>query len=112
MLNQMIMMIQDQQLKDALLELRDLYDKLEKKEFFSFDLAMTPSMKYYTGIIIKGCLLYTSQLFLMKRNVLVIKMFNLLMPKMNLKNWFWKSIVPSKEHLVKKIKLCVKLQQG
>lgn len=54
MLNQMIMMIQDQQLKDALLELRDLYDKLEKKEFFSFDLAMTPSMKYYTGIIIKG----------------------------------------------------------
>ena len=25
-----------------------------KKEFFSFDLAMTPSMKYYTGIIIKG----------------------------------------------------------
>lgn len=53
-LNEMIDMIQDQQLIDALIELKDLYEKLERKEYFSFDLAMTPSMKYYTGIIIKG----------------------------------------------------------
>lgn len=53
-LNQMIAMIQDQQLTDALLELKELYEKLKAKEYFSFDLAMTPSMKYYTGIMIKG----------------------------------------------------------
>lgn len=53
-LNEMIDMIQDDQLKEALIELKDLYDRLEDKDYFSFDLAMTPSMKYYTGIMIKG----------------------------------------------------------
>lgn len=54
MLNEMIDMIKDQQLKDALLELKELYSRMKMKENFSFDLAMTPSMKYYTGIMIKG----------------------------------------------------------
>ena len=53
-LNQMIDMIQDTKLKEALIELKELYQSLELKDYFSFDLAMTPSMKYYTGIMIKG----------------------------------------------------------
>lgn len=62
-LNQMIEMIQDQELKDALIELKDLYEKLDVKsqECFSFDLAMTPSMKYYTGIMIKGYSPYAAE---------------------------------------------------
>lgn len=54
MLDEMIELIQDIELKECLLELKGLYEKLEMKECFSFDLAMTPSMKYYTGIMIKG----------------------------------------------------------
>lgn len=54
MLNEMIGIIKDKELKDCLLELKELYENLEMKECFSFDLAMTPSMKYYTGIMIKG----------------------------------------------------------
>ncbi|MEG0366264.1 MAG: ATP phosphoribosyltransferase regulatory subunit [Coprobacillus sp.] len=54
MLNQMIDIISDQELKDALIELRTLYHQLDQKEYFSFDLAMTPSMTYYTGLMIKG----------------------------------------------------------
>ena len=46
--------IQDQQLKEALQELIQLYESLDMKEYLSFDLAMTPSMKYYTGMMIKG----------------------------------------------------------
>ena len=51
---EMITIVEDQQLKDALIELKDMYESLEIKDIFSFDLAMTPSMKYYTGIMIKG----------------------------------------------------------
>lgn len=63
MLKTMIDIIQDQQLKDALIELRDLYDQLDTqmKGCFSFDLAMTPSMKYYTGIMIKGYSPYSAE---------------------------------------------------
>lgn len=60
-LEQMIHMIQDQQLKDALIELKDMYEKLNMKDVFSFDLAMTPSMKYYTGIMIKGYSPYSAE---------------------------------------------------
>lgn len=60
-LNQMIDIIQDQQLKDALLELKDMYERLNMKDVFSFDLAMTPSMKYYTGIMIKGYSPYSAE---------------------------------------------------
>ena len=59
--NQMITMIQDQKLKEALIELKELYEKLEIKDAFSFDLAMTPSMKYYTGIMIKGYSPYSAE---------------------------------------------------
>lgn len=50
----MLNVIQDEKLKEALQELKELYENLEMKDYFSFDLAMTPSMKYYTGIMIKG----------------------------------------------------------
>ena len=52
--DKMITQINDDLLKEALVELKDLYGRLEMKDIFSFDLAMTPNMKYYTGIIIKG----------------------------------------------------------
>jgi ATP phosphoribosyltransferase regulatory subunit len=52
--DQIIKMIQDSQLKEALLELKDMYERLDMKDNFSFDLAMSPTMKYYTGIMIKG----------------------------------------------------------
>jgi len=63
MLKQMIDMIQDQLLKEALIELEDLYNQLDDsmKQCFSFDLAMTPSMKYYTGIMIKGYSPYSAE---------------------------------------------------
>lgn len=54
MLEEMIHMIEDQQLKEALLELQDLHNQLGNPEEIVFDLAMTPSMKYYTGIMMKG----------------------------------------------------------
>lgn len=60
-LNEMIEMIQDQQLKDSLIELREMYERLNMKDVFSFDLAMTPSMKYYTGIMIKGYSPYSAE---------------------------------------------------
>lgn len=59
--HQMLSMIQDTELKEALEELKDLYERLENKEHFSFDLAMTPSMKYYTGIMIKGYSPYSAE---------------------------------------------------
>lgn len=52
--DKMITQINDDLLKEALVELKELYGRLEMKDIFSFDLAMTPNMKYYTGIIIKG----------------------------------------------------------
>lgn len=61
MIERMLSMVQDEQLKEALLELKELYEKLEDKGNFSFDLAMTPSMKYYTGIMIKGYSPYSAE---------------------------------------------------
>lgn len=59
--NHMLEIVQDQQLKEALIELKELYEKLDNKQNFSFDLAMTPSMKYYTGIMIKGYSPYSAE---------------------------------------------------
>ncbi len=60
-INEMINIIQDQQLKESLIELKEMYEKLNMKDVFSFDLAMTPSMKYYTGIMIKGYSPYSAE---------------------------------------------------
>lgn len=46
--------IQDALLVESLKELLDVYEALSNKEDIMFDLAMVPSMKYYTGIMIKG----------------------------------------------------------
>ncbi len=54
LLEEAIDTIKDQELKDALIELRDLYNSLENKEHIIFDLGMVPTMKYYTGLMIKG----------------------------------------------------------
>ena len=35
-------------------ELKDLYESLDSKEGIIFDLGMVPTMKYYTGFMIKG----------------------------------------------------------
>ena len=60
-LKTMIAIIQDEELKAALKELENLYNHLNNKDVFSFDLAMTPSMKYYTGIMIKGYSPYSAE---------------------------------------------------
>lgn len=60
-INETINIIQDQQLKESLIELKEMYEKLNMKDVFSFDLAMTPSMKYYTGIMIKGYSPYSAE---------------------------------------------------
>lgn len=52
-IDQVISLVEDNILKDALLELKQLYDEIEDKNIY-YDLAMTPSMKYYTGIMIKA----------------------------------------------------------
>ena len=53
-IDDMLKSLEDQQLKESLIELKQLYETINDKEHFVFDLAMTPSMKYYTGIMIKG----------------------------------------------------------
>ena len=45
---------QDSVLLGALQELKDLYESLDSKEGIIFDLGMVPTMKYYTGFMIKG----------------------------------------------------------
>lgn len=53
MLDKVILLIDDYILKDSLLELKQLYEEIEDKNIY-YDLAMTPSMKYYTGMMIKA----------------------------------------------------------
>lgn len=53
MIDKLIVLVEDKILKDALLELKQLYEELDDKAIY-YDLAMTPSMKYYTGIMIKA----------------------------------------------------------
>ena len=54
LLHQMMKTCQDSVLLGALQELNDLYESLESKEGIIFDLGMVPTMKYYTGLMIKG----------------------------------------------------------
>ncbi len=53
--------IQDQLLKEAIEDMIQLYEKIPAKELLTFDLAMTPMMKYYTGIMLKGYSPYSAQ---------------------------------------------------
>lgn len=53
--------IHDQLLMEALDELIHLYEKIPAKDILTFDLAMTPMMKYYTGIMLKGYSPYSAQ---------------------------------------------------
>ena len=54
LLHQMMDKCQDSVLLGALQELKDLYESLDSKERIIFDLGMVPTMKYYTGFMIKG----------------------------------------------------------
>lgn len=53
MLEEIITQVKDQQLKDALLSLKEVYLKLPVKQGVIFDLGMVPTMSYYTGLMIK-----------------------------------------------------------
>ena len=53
--------IEDTLLKEAIEELIELYEKIPDRELLTFDLAMTPMMKYYTGIMLKGYSPYSAQ---------------------------------------------------
>lgn len=46
--------IKDNELVNALQEIQELYNGLSCKKHIIFDLGMVPSMKYYTGLMIKG----------------------------------------------------------
>lgn len=54
-------LVHDQQLHLALDEMLKLYDAIEQKEYLTFDLAMTPMMNYYTGIMLKGYSPYSAE---------------------------------------------------
>lgn len=54
LLNKVIAQLEDPVLLEALTELKELYDSLDEKEGIIFDLGMAPTMKYYTGLMIKG----------------------------------------------------------
>ena len=54
LLNKVIDQLEDPVLLEALIELKELYDSLDNKEGIIFDLGMVPTMKYYTGLMIKG----------------------------------------------------------
>lgn len=54
LLNKVIDKLEDSILLEALIELKELYYSLEQKEGIIFDLGMAPTMKYYTGLMIKG----------------------------------------------------------
>ena len=52
-LNKTIEEIKDKQLQSSLIELKQIYEKMNMKEQDLFDLACVPTMQYYTGIIFK-----------------------------------------------------------
>ncbi len=52
-LKQTINNINDKELQNSLIELKDLYETMNMKEQDLFDLACVPNMEYYTGIIFK-----------------------------------------------------------
>ena len=54
LLDEAIDTISDEKMLKALKRLKELYELLENKESIIFDLGMVPSMKYYTGLMIRG----------------------------------------------------------
>ena len=54
-------LIDDPLLKEAVEECIHLYQQSKMKDILTFDLAMTPMMKYYTGIMLKGYSPYSAE---------------------------------------------------
>ncbi|WP_294578746.1 ATP phosphoribosyltransferase regulatory subunit [uncultured Thomasclavelia sp.] len=54
LLNEAIENISDPILIEAMQNLKEVYNTLDSKDKIIFDLGMVPSMKYYTGLMIKG----------------------------------------------------------
>ena len=54
-------LIDDPLLKEAIEECIHLYQQSKMKDILTFDLAMTPMMKYYTGIMLKGYSPYSAE---------------------------------------------------
>lgn len=54
LLESAIAKINDEVMVKALERLKELYNSLDNKESIIFDLGMVPTMKYYTGLMIKG----------------------------------------------------------
>ncbi|MDD8049001.1 MAG: ATP phosphoribosyltransferase regulatory subunit [Thomasclavelia sp.] len=54
MLDETINDLNDQELIDSLNEIKESYNSLKNRENILFDLGMVPSMKYYTGLMIRG----------------------------------------------------------
>ncbi len=54
-------LIDDPLLKEAIEECIHLYQQSKVKDILTFDLAMTPMMKYYTGIMLKGYSPYSAE---------------------------------------------------
>lgn len=52
-LKETIKKLEDKELQESLIELKELYETLNMKEQDLFDLACVPNMEYYTGIIFK-----------------------------------------------------------
>lgn len=60
MLEDMIQFVDDDILKESLIELKEIYNELDNKDI-SFDFAMTPLMKYYNGMMIRVYTPYSAQ---------------------------------------------------
>jgi ATP phosphoribosyltransferase regulatory subunit len=60
MIRDLISIVEDEILKQSLIELEELYENQENKDI-CFDLSMAPAMKYYTGVLIKGYSPYSAQ---------------------------------------------------
>lgn len=54
LLDEVMANLSDPILYEALSDLKRLYDSLQQREGIIFDLGMVPTMKYYTGLMIKG----------------------------------------------------------
>ena len=54
-------LIDDPLLKEVIEECIHLYQQSKMKDILTFDLAMTPMMKYYTGIMLKGYSPYSAE---------------------------------------------------
>ena len=45
--------VSDKNIKNILLELKEVYEKIPNKDYVIFDLSMCPTMEYYTGVVFK-----------------------------------------------------------